>query len=175
MTAAIIAFISAVLLARHNQFSGSILITNLAYEMALSVRQAQVYGLASRESPVGGGFTIGYGVHFESTNPTYFIFFADLNGNHRYDGGGELIERYDIRYGNQLSNLCATQSGGTVECSSSGAINYIDISFLRPNPDAFMRTSNFAGTYRSLQLSVVSPQGVTRSVSVYSTGQISVQ
>lgn len=174
VTIAVITIITTILLVNHSRFSGKILLTNLAYEVALSVRQAQVYGLGSKESPIGSSnFNVGYGVHFESANPTYFIFFADLNNNHRYDSANELLQRYKIRYGNRVSDFCSVTSGGVSQCSSQGAISYLDISFVRPNPDAFIFT-NVGSSYRSAFLTVSSAQGFTKSVTVYSTGQISV-
>ena len=175
VTISIITVITTILLVRHGQFSGQILLTNLAYEVALSIREAQVYGLGSKESPIGSSnFNVGYGVHFDAANAAYFIFFADLNNNHRYDGVGELLKQYETRYGNRITDFCGISAGGSSQCAAQGSVSYLDITFLRPNPDAFLFTS--AGSaYHSASVSVTSPQNFTRSVTVYSTGQISVQ
>ena len=47
---AIFLFISSVVMVSQHNFGGKILITNLAYDVALGIRQAQVYGSSSRKA-----------------------------------------------------------------------------------------------------------------------------
>ena len=68
--------ISTVILANHSRFNSSVLLGALAYDLALSVREAQVFGTSVRE--FSSSFQVGYGVHFEIGSPQLFYFFADL-------------------------------------------------------------------------------------------------
>ena len=85
----IFTIISSVVVFRQSKFSSDILITNLAYQMALEIREAQTYGIGvkSVDNPVIIGdskFKYGYGIHFgpevpanPSFNPkTSFILFT---------------------------------------------------------------------------------------------------
>ncbi len=64
---AIMALISSVVLFKQAKFSSDILITNMAYQIALAIRQAEVFGLSSKEADTGSlttAFRAGYGVLF---------------------------------------------------------------------------------------------------------------
>ena len=76
---AIFSVISLLILANHSRFNSSVLLGSLAYDMALSVRQAQVYGVSVQT--FNANFQVGYGVHFTTGNS--YIFFADTG-----DGSG---------------------------------------------------------------------------------------
>lgn len=168
----IFSIISLVVLANHSRFNSSVLLGSLAYDIALSVREAQVYGLSVRE--FANSFQVGYGVRFASA--TSYVFFADTNANKKYDSGVDSIVRtYTLGKGHTVKRFCATSSLGVETCSdsSSGPLNYLDILFFRPDPDANI-TSNNPTVYSSAKVVVTSPSGETRTVTVVSTGQISV-
>lgn len=172
---AIFALITGIVLTRHSQFSGNILIGNLAYDVALSVRQAQVFGLSVREFEVGSGqFAIGYGVHFDSNTPSSYIFFADVNDNQIYDGPSEVVEILTLRNGYTIAEVCGELPTGTKKCTPSD-ITFLDIVFERPNPEAIINTSVLSDVYSKAEITVMSPKGAERMVTVWSTGQISVE
>ncbi len=76
--------ITGILLANFPSFSSKISLENLAYEIALSIREAQIYGLSVKQFGTGG-FDYGYGIHFDNTDYNSFILFADINANQKYD------------------------------------------------------------------------------------------
>src|SRR6185369_828665 len=85
---AIFTMITSVAVFNHAEFNGSVLLTNLAYEIALSVRQAQVYGTTVKQSSDINTvrFDSGYGVHFNTAAPTTYTLFEDkFPPNHVYD------------------------------------------------------------------------------------------
>lgn len=172
----IFSFITAIVLANNSKFNGDILITNLAYEIALTIRQAQVFGLSVREFAVGGvsEFNVGYGVYFSSGTTGSFVFYADRNRNNQYDSG-ELVETFTLGHGNFIKRLCAVTGAGARRCSDTGDINWLSVTFLRPLPDATIKTSNPSESYASAEVHVSSPQGKERTVLSGVTGQISVQ
>jgi hypothetical protein len=135
-----------------------------------------VYGLSVRQSAGTNKFQAGYGVHFSQGLPTMYLFFADVNNNRRYDEGtDQIVETYTLGRGHRISRFCAETAAGTSDCSDSlpTPITYLDIMFFRPEPDANFATSA-SSVYSRGKIIVSSVSGMTRTVSVASTGQISV-
>jgi hypothetical protein len=86
---------------------------------------------------------------------------------------------------NSISKFCAIDNSDIEYCSDSvGAnhIDYLDISFLRPRQEAFIRTSlnsaNACGVpssiYKSAYIRLVSARGKIKIVNITLTGQITV-
>src|SRR3989344_1700844 len=85
----IIGVIASVTVYNHREFTDSLEITNLAYTMALSIREAQISG-TSVKAGLSGDFDKAYGIHFNINDPddpnfpgrnTAYILFSDVNGN----------------------------------------------------------------------------------------------
>jgi len=161
VTIAIIALISVVVLARYGSFNSTVLLNSLAYDIALSVREAQVLGISVRGDD--GSFAAPYGMHF--TEGTSYMLFVDRNENGRYDDGEE-ISSYVIGQGNEITDLCADSTCG---------LNTLDVLFERPEPDAIVYTDPSAGTVDSVRVVVGASTGQTRTVRVWPTGQIAVE
>lgn len=185
---AIIVLVSSVVLADNNRFGGVVQLENLAYEIALSIRQAQVYGISVARFQTDT-FTAGYGMHFDTSNPDSFIFFADALGtpNGIYDcpqpgtNNCELVQSTAISSGYVISKLCAPEGTDDASCNS---VQEIDVVFQRPEPDAWISAGNI-GTLSSCvqnagacaasaRIVLTSPRGDMASVIVESNGQISV-
>src|SRR3989344_2577283 len=177
VTAAIFALISSIVLVNNSRFNSSLLLGNLAYDIALSVREAQTYGLNVRGAATGGGtiFTAGYGVTFRGAMPSRYEFFADLDGDKVNDLGNELLRYYDLRGNYQLGDICGIGAEEKRYCTSDDSIDGLSIVVTRPNPDAVIRSLDGVVTYASAEVTLMSPQGTTRTVTVGSTGQISIQ
>jgi len=170
---AISATIAAVAVAGFPSFSEKVEFENLLLDVALTVREAQVFGLGTREAGGGFGFDVSYGVHFSSRAPddTTFVFFADTDNDGVYggDASGEMIRKLSVKSGYRISRLC-TDSGCTIQRDS------VDITFRRPNPDARVTVDGIPSLVNFSEVSVdfVSPGGSVRSVSVFPTGQIAI-
>lgn len=169
---ALIVLITSAMLVRQARFDSSTLLRSLSYSIALSVRQAQVYGtsILGVKSGTTNVFASAYGIYFNGSN-TYTVF-ADLDNNGTYNAGDLVVgSPYVIGNGYKISKMCATLSSGAQNCAPS----YISIYFKRPNPDAFFSDgvdTNITGAY--IQISANNDSSNTRSISVTSTGQISV-
>lgn len=174
----IFVIITGVVLASNSRFGGAVVLENMAYDVALSVRHAQLYGIAVRRfGPTD--FNVGYGIHF--SNPTTYQLFADsLEGNGIYDCPNqqscELVETTTIVGGHQISDLCTRSSGSDdFTCGKSS----IDILFKRPEPDAYILASTggiLDGVlYDAARIVLTSPRDQTKIVNVERTGQIAVQ
>lgn len=188
---AIFAVFSTLVLVKYNQFNNTILLTNLAYEVALTVRQAQVYGVATRQTtPAGGslsGYEVAYGARFESTKTNEFYFYVDAaTKNNQCDGAAcsssnERIETLSLRNNYVISDFCAQlASNGQTECMNSGPapsrITTLDITFIRPNPNAIIKTDHTGTSYRAASTTVSTADGLNRRIiTIQQTGQITVQ
>lgn len=171
----ILVVITSIVLVNHNLFGGNILVSNLAYDVGLSIRQAQVFGLSVREFGAGTGqFDIGYGIHFDSDDFSSYRLFADINKNKIFDAGDGTEEVFAIRQGFSIKQICATNSA-SVELCTGGDINTVDVVFIRPDPDAYIRVDGDpVVVYGHVRIIVQSPQGSEREIVVESTGQISI-
>lgn len=169
----IMAVISALILANNNRFGGVVLLQNLAYDIALSVRQAQVYGIAVQR--FNTSFDAGYGMHFQiDANPSSqsaYVLFADVNDNGLYDPTAELVQSTFIARSYRVSELCVTPAGAAERCD----ITSLDVTFIRPEPDAYIRSSQLAGLFEEGSVTVVSPRGDTKTIRMHANGQISVE
>jgi prepilin-type N-terminal cleavage/methylation domain-containing protein len=172
---AIFTIIMSVILVKHSQFSGTLAVENLAYDIALSIRKAQVFGLSVREFKGGGSnFDVGYGLHFDSNTNNSYIFFVDANRNEKYDDSSEIIEVFALNKGNIISKFCAVVSSSLEKCSTTD-IAYLDVIFERPNPDAIIKTSLVSDLYNSAVITITSPNGAKWDITTITTGQISIQ
>lgn len=171
---AIVLVLSSLVLAGHNNFQGNILLSNLAYDVALSIRQAQTYGLGVREATIAGSsFDTAYGIHFEDGEQSSYVLFADLDRDFVYDGGSETVEVFSIPRGYGIEKFCSTPSSSAEKCNGS-AINYLDIMFNRPEPEALIRSNIGSDQYESARIVIRSSKGTGRGVIVVTTGQITV-
>jgi len=161
----ILGILTGIMLFQYRLFDSQLLVRNLAYEIGITIREAQTLGIGVRGS--SGDFSAAHGVHF-APGTEYFLF-RDSNDNGRYNAGDTILNRYTIERRNTISNLCvgsAPLAGG--ECSQSS----LDILFERPDPDAFFYPSPSAS---DAMITVSSPSGTTRTVEVTATGQVSIQ
>lgn len=191
---AIIAVLAGVILSGQSTFNRSVILANTAYDVALSLRSAQTYGIASRG--VGNEFRTGYGIEFSAGTPGSFALFADVSpsvtakygagatpdkapGDGIYSSGADtLVQTYTLNNGMTISDFCAT-GGGAVYCASGGSASAarIDIVFTRPNTGAMVAAIDSAGNTLGTNLAyaciaVTAPAGETRIVRISSIGQV---
>ena len=177
---AIVVIVSTLILANNARFGGAVILENLAYDVGLSVRKAQVYGIAVRRFGTSD-FSSGYGIHFDSATPSTYVLFADVFPSGTGDGvyepeASELVESLTMLQNFRIFELCATL-GGVESCN----VETIDILFKRPEPDAFISVNGVSGIvnpaalYERARVILESPRGDLISVIVEATGQIAVQ
>ncbi len=179
--------ITALVFVNQQRFGGTILLTNLAYDVALTIRQAQVYGISTKVS-AGNSFSHGYGIHFAGNDS--FILFVDLDNSDSYitpsgppsdDGtkcfaGTECLNFYKVSKGNTISRFC-----GRNDCSGAGVSDLasLDIIFYRPfpepNPIRGFKQNGASQDYNDASIILTSPQGLTKTVTVLKSGQISIR
>ncbi len=183
VTVGIFTIISGLLLARYSNFNQGIILTNLAYDIALTIRSAQSSSINVKSYPgstgYSGEFNYPFGVYF-TDNSTSFISFADSNYNDNTDIGsyntGEAIATTNITRGSRISDIC---SGTETNCNNN--ISELNIVFKRPDPIAHIvsvdpTNGNKITTENPYaEITVSSVEGLTKKVIVRSTGQISVR
>jgi prepilin-type N-terminal cleavage/methylation domain-containing protein len=180
---AIITIISTIILANNNRFGGQVQLQNLAYDIALSIRQAQVYGISvQRFGVTGTQYAPGYGMHFATNVPNNYILFGDIVTANGVYTAGELVQSTTIQSGYTIAGLFVTPPGGTETPATS-----IDITFRRPDPDAYITrngsglTFNANGSlltgtiYEQARILVRSPRNDLKNIIISANGQISVQ
>lgn len=184
---AIIMVITAITMNGQSSFNKSLILANTAYDIALTLRSAETYGLSSRV--VSGNTNVGYGIHIQTAPNHIFTLFADTDPSpnaancHGLPSGGagapnavpgdciydlsldEKIQEYNIGNSIYMTNFCVL-TAGSWSCASDGLAT-LDIVFARPNPDPFI---NINGSRACIALA--STQGGSRSVWVEASGAI---
>lgn len=183
----IISVVSGLMLVSNSRFGGVVTLRNLAYDIAISIRQAQVYGISVARFG-DNTFSAGYGIHLSAADPTHYVLYADAAvQNGLYDAGGlpgeqELVAETTIERGYVVNDLCVTDATDTETCG----LTQLDIFFKRPEPDAYMSDNSsplsFDANGRVIstnlpvqaRIEIRSPRGDEASIVVESTGQIAV-
>lgn len=130
---AVATILMTALVIQQSKWNDHLTVSTQAYELALMIRQAQIYSLGVREYAGGAGdkFDIGYGVHISrtGTESNQYIFFADANHNNRYDSG-EMVESKNFTRNVKVVKIC---SGSPSDCNPS-SFKQLDVTFFRPQP-----------------------------------------
>ncbi len=181
---AIFAIITTVALFNQGRLSSSILLTNMAYEVGLAVREAQIYGIGVRSEDEGANFTGQYGVRFQVAPEDWrrqVVVYADnpdpLSGElNSYDPGEEkYIYEFNNRRGNKILALCVGDLGGG-PCTDGIGYSTLDILFKRPNPSAIVKLPEQLPTSDRAYIVVTNiDEDDCRVVVVEPTGQIRVE
>jgi prepilin-type N-terminal cleavage/methylation domain-containing protein len=188
VTIVIFVIVTGVVLINKNQFDSVILLKNFAYDVALSIKQAQTYGVNVREG-VSGAFGNAYGVYFNLNNPDgsgriNFILFNDIEGDiegslpdGKYNGdliscptsNVECIQRYTMRRGMFIKEICA---GTELDCEDT---NELSVLFRRPSLEAeiysFKETPPIRKSYAKITLSSADGES-TSDIVITEVGQI---
>jgi prepilin-type N-terminal cleavage/methylation domain-containing protein len=173
---AIFSIITTIAMADQGKLNSSVLLSNLAYDVALSVRQAQTYGIGvkydSSSTDQGGGF----GVYFDPVNtPDTIILYNHISSLSMYDSAEDVVEKR-YQFSNQRGNKIAA-----VYCGSAALVSRCDqmsIVYKRPNPEPIMTgvtggiEAGFSGTAYIVLKSA--DETLCRTVAIASSGQISV-
>lgn len=192
VSVAIFVMMTGLLVAKYGTFNQSVLLTNLAYDVALTIRTAQTFGLSVKSSTVDPNqkftaFNYAYGVQFNtqtttcaggSTGVSAFTMFADANGNKLCDSSSSVdfpVSSYSLKRGAVIYRVCGGSSSGCI-LSTTGRL---DITFKRPDPSAnicFQEGTNPVVCNQAYaKIEVKATDGGLRIIEVRSNGQISVQ
>ncbi len=174
VTISILVIITTSIFISYPTFRQNISLKRTAQEIALTIRQAQVYGLSTKEFQPETSIFSGYGVHFESGSDS-FVLFADVDNDKTYDVGDgcggantECVQMFQIQTGDKITDLCTNGTCG---------VNKMDIVFYLTNPPVSI-TTDTGGTLpfgSDAGVVIISLRGQTKTISVLPSGQIAVE
>ncbi len=156
---AIIVIITTIALLGQTSFNRSLVLTDIAYTIAFSIREAQSYGLSSRTFSAQSD--AGYGIRFGSDSATSYTLFADLlpvkpgdrnnpgvcpghpdvpstnpeakPGNCIQNNASEVVRTYALNNGFKIKSFCGVRAvDGILRCSGDG-LYALNIVYMRPN------------------------------------------
>lgn len=176
---AIVAIITTIVLVKNQGFHNSTILKALAFDVALSIREAQSSGLSVRETGIGtGDFETAHGIRFGTDygsctqDPTVYFSGADTSDDNTIDVG-EIEDTFTLKEGYKISRICGNTTAATSQsCSTDTCL--LSITFDRPNPDATIyRPAGEYWVYAEVHLE--SPAGEEQIIVVRDTGQISIE
>lgn len=159
ITAAIIGIVTALVVVRYGAFNNSVLLKSQAFEMALDLREAQVFAVSVRGE--ASTFRQTYGIHFDTSTPNQYLLFIDTDEDDIYDSGEEIGAPFVIDSRFSISQI--EMVGGSTHSD-------VSVTFHRPDFDA-----RFSQSGSAARITIASEDGDTRSVLVSSSGQITVE
>lgn len=184
----IFVMVTGIVMANLPKFRNQASLDLTAQAVALAIREAQVYGTATK---VAGDVYPSYGVHFALSNNTAnknFVLFSDTDEDKVFDPGtdpgdgcglnvGECLERYALDGPFYILALC-TNDGSNEECTAfnEGDIS-LDLVYKRPfpEPNICLYGDPSDCNYTNATIVIGSPEGAERKlVKVWNNGQISV-
>jgi len=185
VTIVIFVIITGVVLVNSNKFDNTILLNNFGYDVALTIKLAQSYGVNVRESS-SATFNYPYGVYFNldtTTNSggslTNFVLFNDFDQSSSTksvtscDISSECIQKYSMQKGTYIKSLCA----GTdeIDCNNHSNTQQLSILFQRPKLEALIYADGTADLKSYAKIILSSADGAVSTVIVTSAGQIYVK
>ncbi len=157
----IMLLVMTVMLTRQSAFNGAVLLRNQAYEVAFTIRQAQLLAVSGKDTSVRT-----YGVYFNTATPQEYVMFADTTGNGYSDGEqigltGSLDSRFQV-------SAVANDGNNPPRLS---------VMFERPNFDLVCAPGCSSGATIDIRRKGTSGSGAgeVRVVEVTKAGQISVK
>ena len=165
VTIAITMLLTGVILFKYADFNSTVLLNSQAFEIALDVREAQVFGLSVR-SESGIDLREEYGLYFSTSQSDRYVFFQD-SGNTipaSYGVGEELNTIFlDPRY--RIISICDADA----DCYDN-----VSVTFKRPNFDAnFYVTDHGRINEANISIAPTNDNDSVRTINITGTGQIS--
>ena len=186
----IIVIITVITLVGQSSFNRSLVLTDTAYTVAFSIREAQALGISSRAF-ADGTTNAGYGVRFASAPAGSYALFADVHptkagniqnvsvcpghtvgtgpearpGDCRQTQASEIVRTYTLNNGYKVSGFCGNNTGGVEWCNggNSSSLAAIDITYLRPNTQSVIlgtRTNGAIIVLTNAVIRVSTPAGI---------------
>ncbi len=172
---AIVLIMSAIVLGNLPAFRDKTSLDLVAQEVAITIRQAQVFGISTR---VAGGSFPSHGIYFDSSVKDQFVLFADLAGGRTNaydvgDGCGEIttecVELFKLTGGITIDGIKDNQNNSLL------ALNII---FQHPDPEAhfYGSTGNALPIDPSyVKIKIQDNKGNSKNIVVYRSGHIYVE
>ena|SRR3989344_3170018 len=167
ITVAIIVLITSVLFGNFGRFTTNAEFDNLATDIVLSIREAQVYGTSVREGT--NEFNNAYGLHIDRLSSKYIIFADDGDSIYTNTGSDSILSETQLKTNFSIIDI----STGAEDSLVSGQ-TVLDLVFLRPSPDAQIRSTPAGGPFEYATVTIQNPAGKQKVIEIGSTGQVTV-
>jgi prepilin-type N-terminal cleavage/methylation domain-containing protein len=143
----IVGVIMTVVVFNYQDVNSKSILKNVAYDVALSIREVQSLGLGAKKYVSGGvsSFNTPFGAQFNVGEVKYMLF-ADEDEDNRCDNSnslcscpsGECLSEIGSTYRSiELFDTCVSEStGDDPHCLTDGDTDFNSVVFRRPNPDA---------------------------------------
>lgn len=201
---AIMGIMSGIILANYSGFNSSASLDNLAQDIALTIRKAQMSAISVKGVDLQGTTIFpGFGVHFQipsglnqiSGGEKSFIFFADIppavnatgDKQYNYDQLSLICDSFNFSQGRECMDIIGIKSLDTIseicindsqDCYSSERSPALDVVFTRPNLDAQFyfcaSTTSCRSDISSATIKIKSSKNKIKEITIRNTGQISV-
>jgi prepilin-type N-terminal cleavage/methylation domain-containing protein len=172
----IFGIVASIALFNFSGFSTNISLTNLTHDVALVIRDAQVYGIsnANINNNIDPEDPIKRGVYFKNSgNPGFsneIVVFDDIDRNTRFNGS-ELVDTVTVQSSDRISAILKDASNPSSSCPDPEGVRIL---FQRPDPNPAIYCGNDSWSFAAIVLSKPD-NSQQKYVDVYSTGQISVR
>lgn len=176
ITIGIVMLITGIALIKYGSFNNSILLRSQAFELALDIRQAQQYAISVNTDFSGYDQYQGIGMYFDLNNSGRYTLYQDsYNGQSvidknkpiSYNNGEAILPYYLLDPRFKIARICFD---GNTPCNKTNA----SVAFRRPNFDARIYDGSTPATQVDIVLEPVNGSGASRTVTVYSSGQVQV-
>lgn len=186
ITAGIIGAITAVVVINYGSFNNTVLLKNQVYEIALDIREAQIYAVSVRGQD--NEFREDYGIYFNVDTPQQYIFFQDTD---EATVGGQNVAYYDADAGEmvgspqlidsrfEISRICVNIVSSSAD-SCPNTVSDLSVSFRRPDFDAQFASESGSGLglIDNARIELVNTQGPntsTRTIVITNVGQVKIE
>ena len=171
--------LTSITLFNYKNFDDTVELRNQTLEVALTLREAQIFALSSKQSgSTGYEFRDAYGVFFDTTiSSSSLMFFVDndsVGADYWFDATDfgctdSECERVDtLRSGYKITDICVPED--------TCGLDRVSIAYDRPNPNSLIRRNNDPDLDQaSAKIEITSPKGATSSVHITKSGQIYVK
>lgn len=178
----IFSIMASVALFNYKKFQGKVDLKNLANDIALRLVESQKNSISGKwNSAAGASWKPAYGMYFNATTQTKFVYFADLDNQNdcdspncsspNYSIGGEVQDVINITKGNSISGLQVYGSG----CTSPVTVTSLSIVFKRPSSTPTISSSPASGcTISYVAINITSSQANVATIKLYPSGRIQI-
>lgn len=165
--------LTSIVIFNYSKFRSDTVLTNMAYEVALTIREAQIYGVSARSS--GVSFENAYGIFIPSSSALQYFVYSDVSGDLMFSGsncvlsgGDSCTNTYTFQNNIQVSQL-DVKIGSNCQPAST-----LSVSFKRPNPEPVIKRNAGNEAISLAQITISTADGTDRYVVIYGNGQVAV-
>lgn len=164
---AIFGILLSIVVFNYNKFTDDTVLTNMAYEVALSVREAQLFGTAVKGQTSEFGHPVG--LYFTQNSDSYVLFID--NNDLKFNSPDTTYNTLTLLRKITISGLKISSSG-----YCGGSLSSAVVLFKRPDVEPYVGTnSSDAEKYKKLQIQLITKGGKSKYVIINEVGSIEVK